>query len=249
MAQLSEEPLFTSGRCAAVSGGIELHGHVLAKRNRVDGVLDGDLGGAGADVVVHVRHGQGHGVAVDIGAVEGGDVKRQVGDPAGIAAAVIDLGRGDGGITRGIELHRDVLADGNWVDIVLDRHHGGAGADIAVHIGHSQVSVLAPTSEQTNAVWLKAKLAMAQLSESRCSQAAAVVLPFPVASSCTVTFWQTAIGLMVSSMVTWAVQVLTVVVHVRHGQGHGVAVDIGAVEGRDVKRQGWRSRRHHCFRC
>jgi hypothetical protein len=99
------------------------------------------------------------------------------------------------------------------------------------------VSVLAPTSEQTNAVWLSAKLAMAQLSEEPLLTKAAVVLPFPVASSCTVTFWQSAIGLMVSSIVTWAVQVLTVVVHVRHGQGHGVAVDIGAVEGRDVERQ------------
>jgi hypothetical protein len=74
------------------------------------------------------------------------------------------------------------------ITVTMDR---GAGAGVAVHVWQMatgltlsstvttvvqvltlpftsvtvSVSVLAPTSEQTNAVWLKAKLAMAQLSE------------------------------------------------------------------------------------
>ncbi len=71
-----------------------------------------------------------------------------------------------------------------------------------------KTSVFAPTSEQTKAVWLRAKVAMAQLSELPLLTAAAVVEPFPELSSCTVTFWQKAIGATLSSIVTLAEQVL-----------------------------------------
>ena len=71
-----------------------------------------------------------------------------------------------------------------------------------------KTSVFAPTSEQTNAVWLNTKDAIAQLSELPLFTAAAVVDPFPVLSNWTVTFWQTAIGATLSSMVTLAEQVL-----------------------------------------
>ncbi len=71
-----------------------------------------------------------------------------------------------------------------------------------------RTSVFAPTSEQTNAVWLRAKVAIAQLSELPLFTAAAVVEPLPVLSSCTVTFWQSAIGAILSWIVTLAEQVL-----------------------------------------
>ncbi len=71
-----------------------------------------------------------------------------------------------------------------------------------------KTSVFTPTSEQTKAVWLRAKVAIAQLSELPLFTAAAVVEPLPVLSSCTVTFWQSAIGGTVSRMVTMALQVL-----------------------------------------
>ena len=71
-----------------------------------------------------------------------------------------------------------------------------------------KTSVFAPTSEQTNAVWLSTKDAIAQLSELPLFTAAAVVDPFPVLSNWTVTFWQSAIGATLSSMVTLAEQVM-----------------------------------------
>ena len=49
------------------------------------------------------------------------------------------------------------------------------------------VSVFVPTSEQAKFVWLNTKLAMPHASEEPLSTALAVVLPFPVASNCTVT--------------------------------------------------------------
>ncbi len=70
-----------------------------------------------------------------------------------------------------------------------------------------KTSVFAPTSAQTKLVWLSGKLAIAQLSELPLLTAAAVVEPLPVLFSCTVTFWQTAIGGTVSRMVTMAEQV------------------------------------------
>jgi hypothetical protein len=71
------------------------------------------------------------------------------------------------------------------------------------------VSVFAPTSLHTNAVWLNAKLAIPHASEEPLFTAAVVVLPLPVASNCTVTFWQSATGATLSSTVTTAVHVVT----------------------------------------
>jgi hypothetical protein len=71
-----------------------------------------------------------------------------------------------------------------------------------------KTSVFAPTSEQTKAVWLKLKLAIAQLSLLPLSTADAVVLPLPVLLSWTVTFWQSAVGAIRSWIVTVPLQVL-----------------------------------------
>jgi hypothetical protein len=58
-----------------------------------------------------------------------------------------------------------------------------------------RISVLAPTSEQTNAVWLSQRCNRTIVAvELPLLTAAAVVEPFPVLSNCTVTFWQSAIG-------------------------------------------------------
>jgi hypothetical protein len=62
--------------------------------------------------------------------------------------------------------------------------------------------------EQLNAVWLSTRLAIAQLSIAAVVTAAAVVLPLPVASSCTVTSWQSAVGAMLSRTRHVVVQVL-----------------------------------------
>ncbi len=59
-------------------------------------------------------------------------------------------------------------------------------------------SVFAPTSEQTKADWLSTKLAIAQLSDEPLFTAAAVVEPLPLLSNCTVRFWQTATGEILS---------------------------------------------------
>jgi ABC-type maltose transport system permease subunit len=49
------------------------------------------------------------------------------------------------------------------------------------------VSVLAPTSEQLNAVWLNTMLAIPHASDEPLFTAVAVVLPLPDAFNCTVT--------------------------------------------------------------
>ena len=49
-------------------------------------------------------------------------------------------------------------------------------------------SVFAPTSAQTNAVWLSVKEAIPQASDEPLFTAAAFVVPFPALSNCTVTF-------------------------------------------------------------
>ena len=70
------------------------------------------------------------------------------------------------------------------------------------------VSVLGPTSEQSKLVWLKERLRMPQASPDPLFTAAAVAEPLPLASSCTVRFWQRAVGATLSSTVIVASQVL-----------------------------------------
>ena len=66
-----------------------------------------------------------------------------------------------------------------------------------------------PTWLQLKSVWLRLRLAIPQASLEPLFTAAAVVEPTPLASSCTVTFWQRATGFTLSSTVTVAEQVLT----------------------------------------
>jgi hypothetical protein len=68
------------------------------------------------------------------------------------------------------------------------------------------VTVFAPLFEQVKSVWLSDRLTP-QASVELLFTAAAVVLPLPVASSVTVTFWQMATGAVLSMTVTVAVQV------------------------------------------
>jgi hypothetical protein len=69
------------------------------------------------------------------------------------------------------------------------------------------VTVFVPTSEQPKLFGVTLRLAMPQASTIHCPRQPAVMLPLPEASNCSVMFWQTAVGGMVSSTVTVAVQV------------------------------------------
>ena len=71
------------------------------------------------------------------------------------------------------------------------------------------VTVFPPTLEQVKLFGETASEAMPQASEEPLSISEAVIEPLPVLSSCTVTFWHTATGATVSSIVTFAVQVET----------------------------------------
>src|SRR5690606_30805475 len=70
-----------------------------------------------------------------------------------------------------------------------------------------RVTVLAPVFEQSNAVLLSDSEAMPQASALPLFTAATARVALPAASSCTVAFWQTAVGATLSCTVTVAEQV------------------------------------------
>src|SRR5205823_230157 len=115
-------------------------------------------GGAGGAVAVVVGDSQGDGVGADVAAIEIGLAQAQAGDAAGVAAAVVDLGWGDGRVAGGVQLNRQVLADSHGRDrinhrdggggalavtvVVSDRQGHGVGADVGtIEIGLSQARV------------------------------------------------------------------------------------------------------------
>src|SRR5688572_9126952 len=69
-----------------------------------------------------------------------------------------------------------------------------------------KVTLLAPMFEQSKEVCEADRLRIPQASEEPLSICAAEILAFPFASSCTVMFWQTAAGAMLSSTVITATQ-------------------------------------------
>ena len=72
--------------------------------------------------------------------------------------------------------------------------------------GAVRVTLLLPTLLQLKLVWLATRLLMLQLSELPPSMSATVIDALPEAFSWTVTFWQTTVGLVLSTTVTVAVQ-------------------------------------------
>src|SRR5206468_12641580 len=94
-----------------VAGSVELNRHVAGNHHRRDGINYRDRGGAGGAVAVIVSHRQGDGVGADVGAIKGGLVQAEVSDAAGVAAAVVNLFGGDGGMAGGVELQSQALAE------------------------------------------------------------------------------------------------------------------------------------------
>ena len=72
-----------------------------------------------------------------------------------------------------------------------------------------RVTVFVPMLAQEKLLGLTVTDWMPQLSELPLLICAAVILAFPAASNCTVMFWQTAVGAMLSCTVTVALQVDT----------------------------------------
>src|SRR5439155_16855104 len=121
-----------------VAGGVELDGDVLGDHHRQDGIDHGHGGGAGGAVAVVVRHGQGDAVGADVGAIKIGLTQAQAGYSAGVAASVVDLGRGNRPVAGGIQLKCEVLADGHRRDGIDHGHGGGGGGAVAVVVGDRQ---------------------------------------------------------------------------------------------------------------
>src|SRR5207249_8495813 len=124
------------GGDGGVAGGVKLNRHVAGNHHRCDGINHCDCGGAGGAVAVIVSHRQGDGVGADVGAVKGGLVQAEVSDAAGVAAAVVNLFGGDGGMAGGVELHGQALAERHRRDGICHRDGGGAGGEVAVVVGH-----------------------------------------------------------------------------------------------------------------
>src|SRR5206468_1585433 len=98
------------------AGDIQLNGPVLADGHRGHGIEHHDGGGAGGVVAVVVGDGEGDGVGADVADIKAALVQAQVGNAAGVAAAIVDLGRGDRGVTAGIQLNGQIGADGHRRD-------------------------------------------------------------------------------------------------------------------------------------
>ena len=100
----------------AVAGAIQLKRQVLADGHRRDRIDDRHRGGAGRAVAVVISDGEGDDVGADVGDIKAALVQAQAGNAAGVAAAIVDLGRGDRGVTAGIQLNGQIGADGHRRD-------------------------------------------------------------------------------------------------------------------------------------
>jgi len=102
------------------------------------------------------------GVRADIAAIKVGFAQAHAGDTAGVAAAVVDLGRSDSGLTRHIELNRQDLAQGNRRHRIDHRHRSGAGGAVAVGVSHCQSDGVRPDVAAVKAGFVQAEAGAAQ---------------------------------------------------------------------------------------
>src|SRR5205814_3882875 len=105
---------------------------------RWHGIDHRDGGGAGGAVAVVIGHCQGDGVSADVADNKAGLVQAEVGDAAGVAAAVVDLGWGDARVASRIQLNGQVLADGHGRDRIDHRDGGGGALAVTVVVSDRQ---------------------------------------------------------------------------------------------------------------
>src|SRR5204862_3857917 len=90
------------GGNSPVAAHIQLNGPVLADGHRRDGITHRNDGRAGGAVAVIIGEGEGDGVGADVADIKGGFVQAQVGNAAGVGAAIVDRSEGDRGGNAGI---------------------------------------------------------------------------------------------------------------------------------------------------
>ncbi len=219
-------------RDGRISGRIQLDGNVLADGHRSDIVLHRDLCGTGRCVVVDIGRGKGHGIGPYIGTGEVGIVKAEAGNSTSIVAAIVNSCGCNTSCSVNIQLHGQILTQGNRSDIVFYGDGRSTGTAIAVNIGDGQGNGIAIA----NRITIEAGIVQAEAGDSTSIVAAVVHITGGDASS--------SVGIQLDGYILtqghWCNVVfysndggtsILIAIHISEDQHDWVGTDIGTGEG------------------
>ena len=107
-------------------------------------VFYGDSSIAGGHIAMNIGDRQGNRIGTLVGTIEGGFVEGFGGYSAQVGRAIVDHGRGDGGIARTIQLNGDILANYRWRSVVNNRNDGVAEIGVATRISSRHFDGIGP---------------------------------------------------------------------------------------------------------